>query len=89
MLWKETVPIKEKIKFVSNYLEKNFDIFVELCSFYGISRKTGYKYVKQFEESGNLNFRVIQLFEFVGPLDITPQESSLKKIKINGRPIEK
>lgn len=33
-------------------MEKSFDTFGELCLFYGISRKTGYKYVKQFEESG-------------------------------------
>jgi len=52
MPWKETVAMNERIKFISNYLEKSFDTFSELCVFYGVSRKTGYKYVKQFEASG-------------------------------------
>jgi putative transposase len=52
MPWKETVGMRERIKFISNYLEGSFDSFVELCGFYGISRKTGYIYVKQFEPSG-------------------------------------
>lgn len=52
MPWKETVAMKEKIKFIANYLDQNFDTFSELCLFYGVSRKTGYKYVNQFEESG-------------------------------------
>ncbi|HAT8180811.1 TPA: helix-turn-helix domain-containing protein [Legionella pneumophila] len=52
MPWKETEPMKERLKFISNYLEKSFDTFAELCTFYGVSRKTGYKYVRQFEEAG-------------------------------------
>ncbi|KTD35667.1 transposase (ISmav2) [Legionella moravica] len=52
MPWKETVAMRERIKFISNYMEKSFDSFSELCAFYGVSRKTGYKYVNQFKESG-------------------------------------
>lgn len=52
MPWKETVPMQEKIKFISNYLDENFDTFESLCAFYGISRKTGYKYVSQFTKEG-------------------------------------
>ncbi len=37
---------------LGNCVEESFDSFTELCVFYEISRKTGYKYVKQFEASG-------------------------------------
>lgn len=52
MPWKETVAMEEKLKFIANYLDKNFDTFESLCRFYGISRKTGYKYVDQFKREG-------------------------------------
>jgi transposase InsO family protein len=52
MPWKETEPMTEKIKFIANYLDDSFDSFNELCLFYGISRKTGYKYVEQYQKEG-------------------------------------
>ena len=49
MSWKETCPMKERIKFVLNYLENELSMTV-LCREFQISRKTGYKMVRRFIE---------------------------------------
>lgn len=51
MSWRETKPMNEKIKFISAYLEDE-DYFSDLCEVFSISRKTGYKWIKRYEESG-------------------------------------
>ena len=51
MPWQEVKPMDEKILFLSEYL-KQACTFTELCSLYGISRKTGYKWVQRYEELG-------------------------------------
>jgi putative transposase len=47
--WKETCPMKERIKFISHYLEGELSMSA-LCREFGISRKTGYKLVQRFME---------------------------------------
>ena len=49
MPWKETCPMKERIKFVLNYLENELSL-AALCREYGISRKTGYKMIGRYNE---------------------------------------
>lgn len=49
MAWKETCPMKERIKFVLDYLENELSL-AALCREYGISRKTGYKMIGRFIE---------------------------------------
>jgi putative transposase len=49
MPWKEVKPMDEKIHFISDYTNDRFD-FSELCRRYGISRRTGYKYVQRYKE---------------------------------------
>ncbi|MFX0197817.1 MAG: helix-turn-helix domain-containing protein [Candidatus Hodarchaeota archaeon] len=44
MPWKKVLPMDEKIRFISDYLNSVFT-FTELCDRYNISRKTGYKWV--------------------------------------------
>lgn len=51
MPWKETCAMKERIKFVLDYLEDELSMS-ELCREYGISRKTGYKIVCRYLEGG-------------------------------------
>lgn len=51
MPWKETEPVKERIKFVLEAWEGSFRTR-ELCERYGISPKTGYKWLKRWEEEG-------------------------------------
>jgi putative transposase len=51
MPWTETTPMKELVKFIGQWEAKVYR-FGELCSRYGISRKTGYKWLERFEREG-------------------------------------
>jgi putative transposase len=51
MPWRSVVPMEEKIRFIGDYLNGAFS-FIELCERYGISRKTGYKWVDRYVEEG-------------------------------------
>jgi transposase-like protein len=54
MPWQEVRPMDQKIRFISDYLIDYFS-FAELCSRFGISRKTGYKWVNRYMSSGSLS----------------------------------
>jgi transposase-like protein len=54
MPWQEVRPMDLKIRFISDYLNEYFT-FTELCTRFGISRKTGYKWVSRYLVSGSLN----------------------------------
>jgi len=49
--WKETCPMKERMKFVLNYLESELSM-AALCREFGISRKTGYKMIERYYAGG-------------------------------------
>lgn len=51
MPWSETAPVKERLRFVLE-IEEGFFSVTELCQRYGISRKTGYKFLERFERDG-------------------------------------
>lgn len=51
MPWQERNAVEERIRFVKRWLERCED-FSELCRQFGISRKTGYKYVERFRQRG-------------------------------------
>jgi putative transposase len=51
MSWKETCAMTERMKFVSDVLKGERDMS-QLCDLYGISRKTGYKWLDRFEDGG-------------------------------------
>jgi len=51
MPWKEVKPMDQKLLFLADYLRKGHN-FKDLCSGYGISRKTGYKWVSRYREEG-------------------------------------
>jgi putative transposase len=51
MPWKEVRPMDQKLLFIADHL-RNVTTFSELCRRYGISRKTGYKWVSRYEEKG-------------------------------------
>lgn len=51
MPWSETSPMKERARFVMESAEGYFTI-AELSERYGISRKTGYKWIERFEQEG-------------------------------------
>ena len=48
---KETCVIEERVKFVAACLQGGVPI-IELCRAFGVSRKTAYKYIARFRESG-------------------------------------
>lgn len=51
MPWKETCPMEERKKFIEAWL-RGEESFAGLCAQFGISRKTGYKWVERFENEG-------------------------------------
>lgn len=51
MPWKETYPMKERQAFIDAWLKNEFS-FRYLCSRFGISPKTGYKWVHRFKAQG-------------------------------------
>jgi putative transposase len=52
MSWLETEPMNEKVKFISAYLNNQSDTFISICARFNISCKTGYKYLKRYQEYG-------------------------------------
>jgi putative transposase len=51
MPWSETSPMDQKTKFIADYLRHSLPIS-ELCTDYGISRKTGYKWIDRYLHDG-------------------------------------
>ena len=51
MPWSETKPMDQKTQFIADYLRQTLDI-TELCQLYGVSRKTGYKWIERYVEKG-------------------------------------
>lgn len=51
MPWKETGPMEERMEFVSLYRQQLYSMSA-LCRHFGISRKTGYKWVNRYESHG-------------------------------------
>lgn len=51
MPWSQTSPMDQKIQFISHYLRGGL-AFVELCEQFGISRKTGYKWLDRYLRQG-------------------------------------
>ena len=52
MPWKEVSLMCERASFIAA-CQRGEDSMAELCRWYGISRKTGYKWLKRFEEEGD------------------------------------
>jgi transposase InsO family protein len=56
MSWKNTDEYRERLKFIGDWLKGEFS-FSDLCSRYGISRKTGYKLINRYKEEGEQALR--------------------------------
>ena len=52
MPWKETSPMEERLRFVSLAESGRFEV-VSLCREFGVSRKTGYKWIGRYREHGS------------------------------------
>ena len=51
MAWTKVLPMDERLRFIYEAQLKLWTI-TELCKRYGISRKTGYKWLKRFNQQG-------------------------------------
>ena len=51
MPWTETCVMEERVKFIMDVLDSTY-CMTELCSYYGISRKTGYKWLDRYRQGG-------------------------------------
>lgn len=51
MPWTETTPMSERMQLVTEW-ERGLYSMVELCQRYGVSRKTGYKWIMRYEREG-------------------------------------
>ena len=51
MPWSETSTMDQKTQFIADYLREVLSV-TELCELYGISRKTGYKWIDRYIRSG-------------------------------------
>src|SRR5271165_2086323 len=51
MPWRETCPLDERLQFVGEYLKAQREM-AELCRDFGISRKTGYKWLERYKADG-------------------------------------
>lgn len=51
MPWKESTAVSERFEFIKA-VDQSESNFSELCRRYGISRTTGYKWLKRHSESG-------------------------------------
>jgi putative transposase len=51
MPWRHTSPMDQKTQFIADYLRQTLSI-TELCALYGVSRKTGYKWIERYLTSG-------------------------------------
>jgi putative transposase len=49
--WKETCPMEQRLKFIEEWKKREVPV-VRLCEAYGISRKTGYKWIDRYELEG-------------------------------------
>lgn len=51
MPWLETVPMDQRTQFIADHQRGLYPV-TELCAHYGISRKTGYKWLARFDAGG-------------------------------------
>src|SRR5215467_10077239 len=47
MPWKEASPVDQRTQFIADFLRDALSI-TELCALYGVSRKTGYKWIDRY-----------------------------------------
>ena len=73
MPWSETSPMDQKTQFIADELRATLSI-VELCDSYGISRKTGYKWIDRYLKEGPGGLRSARADRSSSP-NSTPAES--------------
>ena len=82
MPWRETSPMDQRLRFIGDY--RRADVaFSELCDRYGVSRKTGYKWVGRYELTGPRGLEDVSRrphsFPTATPLPVVEQMLALRR----------
>jgi len=72
MPWSETSPMDQRTQFIADYLREVLTT-TELCDLYGVSRKTGYKWIERYLRSGPAGLEARSRKPRVSP-NATPEE---------------
>src|SRR3989442_8221447 len=56
MPWRNASPMDQRTQFIADYLRDSLAI-TELCEHYGLSRKTGYKWIERYLRHGPAGLR--------------------------------
>jgi len=56
MPWRETSPMDQRVHFIADYEKRLFSVS-ELCARFGVSRKTGYKWIERYQGEGCVSLR--------------------------------
>jgi putative transposase len=72
MPWSETSPMDQRMQFIADYLRAVLTL-TELCDLYGVSRKTGYKWVDRYLRQGPAGLEERSRKPRVSP-NATPEE---------------
>jgi putative transposase len=51
MHWKDTNAMEQRVQFITDWLRKRHTVS-DLCALYGISRKSGYKWIDRYQHEG-------------------------------------
>ena len=51
MPWRDASPMDQRTQFIADHLRDTLSI-TELCALYGVSRKTGYKWIDRYLRQG-------------------------------------
>ena len=58
MPWKENTTMSQRQEFVQEALKESANIRA-LCREYGITPRTGYKWIKRYQEQGKLDYMIV------------------------------
>ncbi len=72
MPWKETTVMEQKLEFINEWRSGNFN-FSQLCREFGISRPTGYKYIKRYKDRGIEGLKELERRPQSNPLQTSEQ----------------
>ncbi len=64
MPWKETCPMNQRMKFITDHLKNEWSV-VALCRYYGISRMTAYKRLARYQQAGIIRWLFQEPLEFL------------------------
>ena len=72
MPWTETCIMEERVKFIMEVLDGTYSM-AELCNYYGISRKSGYKWLGRYRQDGIGSLRDHNRAPHAHPNETSPQ----------------